>query len=209
MKRAISLLAGLVIIFTSPAATAETSYRYWSYWLQTDGVWISASAGAAATPVVDGTVQGWRFVAAGAALDETAEPSVNPSFAEICASTEGSADTVRMGLVIDFGTPADAGSNTTPPEVETHCVEITETASSMQALVEVVELREEAGFVCALNSYPEVGCGESIEVVDTVEPSIGSETESLTDQNSLLPFAIVVFILAGLIWILKKRGLKE
>jgi hypothetical protein len=114
-----------------------------------------------------------------------------------------------MGIVIDYGTTADAGTDITPPQVETHCVEISATASSMKALVEVVDLREEAGFVCALNSYPEVGCGESIDAVDKVEPVVGSETESQTDPSLLAPFAIAVFISAGLIWILKKRGHKE
>jgi hypothetical protein len=111
-----------------------------------------------------------------------------------------------MGIVIDYGTAADAGMGITPLQVETHCVEISTTASSMQALVEVVDLREEAGFVCALNSYPEVGCGESVEVVDKVEPVSGSDTESQTDPSSLAPFAIGLFISAGLFWILKKRG---
>jgi hypothetical protein len=208
MKKIILMLAGLTMLIINPAS-GESSYRYWSYWLQMDGVWISASAGAAATPVVDGSVQGWRFVATGAALDETAEPSINPSFAEICGNTQSSADVVRMGIVIDYGTAADAGMDITPPQVETHCVEISTTASSMQALVEVVDLREEAGFVCALNSYPEVGCGESVEVVDKVEPVSGSDTESQTDPSSLAPFAIGLFISAGLFWILKKRGNKQ
>lgn len=208
MKKIILLVAGLMVFIINPAS-GESSYRYWSYWLQTDGVWISASAGAAATPVLDGSVQGWRFVATGAALDETAQPSINPSFEEICGTNTGSADVVRMGLVIDYGTSADAGTDITPPQVETHCVEISATASSMQALVEVVDLREEAGFVCALNSYPEIGCGESVDVGEKAVPMNGSDANSQTDTSSFVQFAIAGFVIAGLIWIFKKRGKKE
>jgi hypothetical protein len=206
MRKVFIFLISFLVLATS-SASAETSYRYWSYWLQTDGVWISASAGAAAVPVVDGAVQGWRFVETGAALDESAEPSITPSFSDICGDGESKTGNVRIGLVIDYGTSADNGNSATPPQVETHCVEISAASSSMQALVQVVDIREEAGFVCALNSYPEKGCGEAVETSNKPETSSNESTSS--EPTSLLPLITLAFLSIGFLLLMKGRGKSE
>jgi hypothetical protein len=207
MRKAFVFLISFTVLLATSSASAETSYRYWSYWLQNDGVWISANAGAAAVPVVDGSVQGWRFVETGAALNESAEPSIRPTFLDICGDGETSTDNVRIGLVIDYGTSADNGNTDTPPQVETHCVEISAASSSMQALAQVVDIREEAGFVCALNSYPETGCGEA--VVTSSNPETTNDESTSADPASLLPLLTLAFLSIGFLWLMKVRGKTE
>src|SRR5680860_1125683 len=118
------MLAGVAI--AAPAQAA--AYRYWGYFQLTNGAWAFAPTGSAQTVPKDGSIEGWRF----AVGDEssTRAPRATPTFDDLCASTTAAAGTKRIGLVIDYGRPADSADGTQPPAVRATCVAVPEKATS-------------------------------------------------------------------------------
>lgn len=154
------------------ASTAEaTSYRFWAYWLGTDSGWSFSNQGASRRPA-DGTVDGWRFAVSQAA-SSTIPPRHSASFARLCGSTPPQEGKKRVGLVVDFGTSADAPGGETPPALLATCVVAPPDANGYAVLAAAVQLRTEAGLICGMNGYPETECG--VPVADpTASPSATS-----------------------------------
>ena len=108
----VTALAGAGIAMAAvPAEAATSAYRYWSYWYAGPAAtaWTYGPIGPAGHPVVDGAVEGWRFVVA--APNPDAPPprhSASTAFKDICAGTARPTGKVRVAVVVDFGTAADA-----------------------------------------------------------------------------------------------------
>ncbi len=165
-------MAALVLaamVGTWGASNAEaTSYRFWSYWVGSDSGWTFSSQGASRRPA-NGTVDGWRF-AVSEASSSTTPPRHTASFARICGATPPQEGKKRVGLVVDFGTTADAPDGETPPALVTTCVVAPEDANGYTVLASAVQLRTDAGLICGMNGYPETECG--VAVADpTASPS--------------------------------------
>ncbi len=157
------------LVGTWGAATAEaTSYRFWSYWVGSDEGWSFSNQGASRRPA-DGTVDGWRF-AVSEASSSTTPPRHTASFSRICGSTAPHDGKKRVGLVVDFGTSADAPDGETPPALLTACVVVPQDANGYAVLATAVQLRTDAGLICGMNGYPATECG--VAVADpTTSPS--------------------------------------
>ena len=116
------------------------------------------------------------------------------SFQQICGSTEPVEGKKRVGLVIDFGTDADAPSGQTPPNGPVaRCVVAPTTANGYEILASVTSLRVDAGMICGVAGYPTSGCGEAVKSPKPTknpqpDPSSsnagGSSTPSANPQNS-------------------------
>lgn len=162
----------------SPGALAHVTaaaYRYWTFWVGTDGGWSFATAGPASLVPEDGAVQGWRFAVTTQAGTASSQPRTAASFADICAGTPTEAGRKRVALVIDAGEPGEAPAGQQPQPQSATCVVADLDATGYQVLRSVAAVRVEGGLVCAIDGYP---TGECAPVVDDPVPApSGSASE--------------------------------
>ena len=160
------MLAGVAI--AAPAQAA--AYRYWGYFHLEKGAWAFAQSGPAQFVPKDGAVEGWRFAVA----DESSvrDPRATPTFDALCAATKVAAGTKRVGLVIDYGRPADSADGTQPPAVRATCVAVPEKATGSDVLVAAgTTLRLSKGLTCGIDGWPSTGCGEKVNPVPAAAAS--------------------------------------
>lgn len=177
----------LAVLGTAGQAQA-VGYRYWSFWdrnstagtADTADTWVYATQGPSTARPSDGDVQGFRFSVSEDSKD-SAKPRGAADFATICAKTPAREGSKRVGLVLDFGTAADAPAGSTPPRPRTACARVDEDATTADALAAVAKpLRYDTNaLLCAIAGYPSTGCGEPVSGDrPTASTSPGAETES-------------------------------
>lgn len=178
-----AVAAALMGTVAATPASAESAYRYWSYWLVQDDAWAFAQEGPATRLPADGDVEAWRF----AISTQSGDPALAPgmaapaAFDEICGDTATSADTKRIAILVDFGTTRDAPDANTPPAPVAACASVAADATSMQALSSAFDLRIEDGLICAIDGYPATGCAD---VVDTAQLPVTTEADDTTTEAS-------------------------
>ncbi|MFI6769975.1 SCO2322 family protein [Streptomyces sp. NPDC050355] len=157
------LLAGTVTGLAAGPAHAQ-EYRYWSFWDGgRGGSWAYATQGPATVRPADGAVEGFRFtVSADSAA--AGKPRAAADFDAICRETPAKDGRKRIGIVIDFGTAADAPGGERPPQTRTECAQVAEDASAGEALAAVArQLRYDPNaLLCAIAGYPETGCADQV-----------------------------------------------
>ncbi len=145
--------------------TGPGSYRYWAFWEgeQSGGAWSYATKGPSVLRPEDGAVLGFRFALSEDSKDAS-KPRGDASFDAACARTEAQKDRKRIAISIDFGTAADASGGDTPPKARTACAQVAEDASAAEALADVAKpLRYNSdALLCAIDGYPDRGCGEQV-----------------------------------------------
>lgn len=153
--------ACLSALTLAPAQAA--AYRYWGFFQLTGTTWAFAQKGPDQTVPKDGTVEGWRFAVA----DESSTrfPRAVLTFDQLCGATPAQAGKKRVGLVLDFGRPADAADGATPPQPKASCAVVPTDATSSAVLATAGEVRAEKGLVCAIAGYPATGCGGAVKEV--------------------------------------------
>src|SRR6478735_7464317 len=153
--------ACLSALTLTPAHAA--AYRYWGFYQLTGGAWTYAQKGPDQTVPKDGAVDGWRFAVA----DEssTRYPRAVLTFDQVCGSTPAEAGKKRVGLVVDFGRPADAADGATPPEPKALCAVVATDATSAAVLAVAGDVRTEKGLVCGVDGYPTSDCGGAVKEV--------------------------------------------
>ncbi|MFD3310672.1 SCO2322 family protein [Streptomyces sp. NPDC058694] len=163
----------LAVLGTAGQAQA-VGYRYWSFWdlnstadtgdtADAADTWVYATQGPSTARPSDGDVQGFRFSVSEDSKD-SAKPRGAADFATICAKTPAREGSKRVGLVLDFGTAADAPSGSTPPRPRMACARVGEDATTADALAAVAKpLRYDSNaLLCAIAGYPSTGCGEPV-----------------------------------------------
>jgi hypothetical protein len=177
------LLPALVAVSASSADAA--SYRYWSFWTaNASGSWTYSNVGAASTRPNDGDVQGWRFAVSTGANSSTIAPRTAGSLDALCAGQPPVADKKRVGLVVDFGTRADAPPGEAPPTSRTFCVLAPVKASGASVLLQALSARTKDGLVCGINGYPRTECAV---VVTDARPSATPDNSPETTQQPAAP----------------------
>lgn len=175
-----ALLAGLLLALVNPPqAAAAGAYRYWGYFHLTGGAWTFATKGVEAEVPADGAVEGYRFAVADMQL--TRPPRAVLSFEQICGSTPAQSGRKRVGVVIDYGRPADARTAVNPPAPVALCAVADPAANAAKVLGAVAAVRIESAMLCGINDYP--GSGPCTEPVATV-PSAAAAPET---PASILP----------------------
>ena len=170
MRAAITLFLVVLAGGAIAAPAQAAAYRYWGYYQLTNGAWAFAQAGPAQSVPKDGTIEGWRFAVADESSTRT--PRTTPSFDALCASTAVKAGTKRVGLVIDYGRPADAADGAEPPALRAACVAVPEKATGSDVLVAAdATLRLDKGLTCAIDGWPAAGCGEKVDPVPAAAAS--------------------------------------
>ena len=165
------ILAGEVL--ASPAQAA--AFRYWGYWHLEKGAWAFAQTGAAQVVPMDGSVEGWRFAVG--QENSIRDPRVTPAFDALCAGTPITAGSKRIGLVLDYGRPADSADGAAPPAARATCVTVPDRATGADVLAAGATLRLDKGQTCGIDGWPATGCGLP---VDPVSPAAASPDTDIT-----------------------------
>ncbi|MFF8292502.1 SCO2322 family protein [Streptomyces sp. NPDC016309] len=165
--RSLTLLLAVCAVLLGVAGPARAAgYRYWSFW-ESDGgrgAWTYATQGPATARPADGDVNGYRF-AVSADSQDAQRPRRAPGFAAICGTAPAADGTKRVGVVIDFGTAADAPDGAgRPPGPRAACARVRADATAAEALAAVAKpLRYNSqALLCAIAGYPRTGCGEQV-----------------------------------------------
>jgi hypothetical protein len=160
------VLAALVAACLSALTIAPAhaaAYRYWGFYQLSDGAWTFAQKGPDQTVPKDGSVDGWRFAVADEA--STRYPRAVLTFDQLCGTTPAQTGKKRVGLVVDFGRPADAADGATPPEPKALCAVVATDATSAVVLAAAGDVRTEKGLVCGVDGYPTTDCGGAVKEV--------------------------------------------
>lgn len=196
-RAALLVMAALTLLATAAPAEAA-GYRYWSFWERDGSRWTYATQGPATARPDDGAVEGFRFAVSEDSGDAS-QPRGTADFGTICADTAAVRGKKRVGLVIDFGTAADAPSAQRPPVRRTACAVVPDDATAADALAAVAKpLRYDTNaLLCAIGGYPEKGCGEEISAQGASDggPSLGL----------LAGVGVVVVVAAGAFWQARRR----
>jgi hypothetical protein len=144
----------------APSAAQAAAYRYWSYWLGTDGGWAFANVGPAFRVPTDGTLEGWRFSVSG--VEGNHSPSIAADFDSVCASTPATDGRKRVAVVVDPGLASHAPDGEQPPGAWAMCVVAEPRATGYDVLRAAVTVRTDRGLICAIGGYPARGCAEVI-----------------------------------------------
>lgn len=166
LRLAAVVLAALVgLVGVAPSASAETAYRYWSYFTGEGTTWTAAMTGPADVVPAEGSVQAMRFAVHGTAARE---PRTAPDFAAVCAGTEPSPEGARVAVLVDPGVAEDAPEGGAGPGGPTAtCVLAAPGDTAKDVIAAVAELREgDGGLVCAVGGYPATGCGDEAPGTD-------------------------------------------
>lgn len=165
----IAILVTLTGVAVAAPAQAA-SYRYWGYFHLSKGAWTFAQTGPAQAVPAEGTVEGWRFAVADEA--SVRMPRATPTFAAVCASTAVTAGSKRVGLVIDYGRPADSADGATPPSPKAVCVTVPVKATGSDILVAGgATLRIDKALTCGIDGWPATGCGDPVAKVSAAAAS--------------------------------------
>lgn len=163
-----SIFLTLLLLLTSmlvlpSAEAAGKGWRYWGYFQSAPGksTWVAAITGPT-VDIADGAVEGWSFVFSSDDIPSIA-PKVKPNFNAICGKTKADADTKRIALVVEFGSPAWAPKGEKPAKTITRCVRTAKDSQGIDVLGQVVKIRAAAsGLICGFNGFPAKECGVEI-----------------------------------------------
>lgn len=158
-------IASVVALFAfTPAAHADSAYRYWGYFTSTDGTWTFAMKGPADLVPADGSVEGWRFAVTTDAMASPPAPSAAADFATLCKGIAEQTGKKRVAVVIDAGPAAIAPSGETPPAPVSSCAVVDAGASGLQVLESAAKIRVDKGLVCGIGGYPATECAPSVDI---------------------------------------------
>lgn len=156
---ALAVAFAALILPAAPASAAD-SYRFWGFFQQDAGKWAFATKGADQIVPADGAVDGWRLSVGD--MTVTHAPRAALTFDTICAATPAQSGKKRVGVVLDFGRPADNETGATVPQPRAQCAVVDAKATSAAVLAAVAPVRAEKGMVCAVENTPAGGCGVKV-----------------------------------------------
>ncbi|MFI6155811.1 SCO2322 family protein [Kitasatospora sp. NPDC051170] len=203
----VPVLAVLVVLAGAGAAEAA-GYRYWSFWRGADGGWAYQQQGPAVAVPADGAVDGWRFAVSPDGGQDAAKPRTGADFATVCAGTPAQQGRKRVAVVLDFGTPEDAGSAGPPPEQRTLCASVAPSATSAEVLAAVAPpLRYDTnGLLCAISGFPKAGCADQLgSAAQPAGAAPGSSSSSGPNLGLIAGGALVAVLAAGAVWQSRRR----
>ncbi|MEV5957576.1 SCO2322 family protein [Streptomyces sp. NPDC051987] len=194
------LLAALTLCAAVAGPAAATGYRYWSFWERDGARWTYATQGPSTARPADGAVEGFRFAVSEDSSDAS-RPRGTADFGTICARTPAVGGHKRVGLVLDFGTTADAPSGERPPARRTACAVVSADATAAEALAAVAKpLRYDTNaLLCAIGGYPQRGCGEEV-AAGTGAGAGGRASDSGPSLGLLAGAGVVALLAAGAFW---------
>ena len=153
-----------VLVGLAGSAQAADGYRYWNYFHVQGGTYAFAQTGPGDFRPKDGAVEAYRYGLSSSAKGLAPRTAATTySFADLCKGTHAAGGEKRVGVLIDYGTAADADGGATPPKPRGACAVVPTAATGQQVLDKVADLRAEKGLVCGIDGYPVKGCSVTVK----------------------------------------------
>lgn len=219
------LLAGLAVVGSAGAASAEDAYAYWLYYTVADGKLVyQETAGPATFVPEDGGIEAYRYAAA--VFPPKQAPRIDlekVTFDAVCGDTEAETGKKRVAVVIDYGIDGDApAGGPDAPDPVAECAVVATDANGLQTLQSVAKVRTgDQSSLCAIDAYPSGGeCfaaapkesaadGDPVTVTIAGDDADGTGKGDDEDTNTLLyaGFAgIFVVLVAGGAFLARRRS---
>ena len=204
------VLVGLLVGTSGGTADAASGYRYWNYFHVTGSTYTFAQTGAAGYTPKPNSVEAYRYGTSTTAkgLPPRADLATY-TIGKICGDTKPGAHQKRVGVLLDYGTAADA-QGATPPKPRAACAVVAKDADGQQVLDAVAKVRVAKGLTCAIDGYPASGCGDQVtnasaptkeqHVAFSLPKSAGAATSTDTGGSStplVVGAAVLVVLLVG------------
>lgn len=219
----LAVLLGLALSVLLPATAADAAaYRYWGYYQLNGTTWTFATKGPDQTTPADGSVEGWRFAIGS---EETSRfPRATPTFEQVCGTTKAGADEKRVAVVIDYGRSADNADNSQPPAAVGRCAVVATSATGLEVLSKVAEVRSDKSLICGIDGFPATGCGDEVKTVSaeakaadtpvslklpsakTTQPAAASEDDSHTGTYVGIGIAVLAALGAGAVALRRRQS---
>jgi hypothetical protein len=196
LTSALTLALTVLLLATgSGPAQAADGYKYWNYFHVENGAYVFATTGPADFVPEDGTVEAYRY-GLSSASDGLRPRTEATTYAvdDLCADEKAQTGQKRVGVLIDYGTPADAPKGATPPEPRAACAVVPDKANGQQVLDAAADLRLEKQIVCGIDGYPVTTCSVTVknapapateQAVDFAMPaSKGTAAQAASDEGS-------------------------
>lgn len=159
--RALAGVGAAVILaaVAMPPAHAETTYRYWSYWVGGDA-WSYSARGPGFRVPPDAGVEGYRFVVSPKDGSQASPPTTASTYEQLCPGQPAPpAGQKRVAVVLDFGAPGIAPVGETPPATSVQCMTVDQGATGLQTLQTFAQLRfHSSGLICGIAGFPATEC---------------------------------------------------
>ena len=222
------LLTGPLLVAGTGAADAAVGYRYWNYFHVTGGTYVFASTGPADFVPRDGSVEAYRY-----GLSSTAKglaprtDATTYAVDDICKGVSAKAGEKQVGVLIDYGTPADAGRGEQPAKPRAACAVVPRRANGQQVLDAVADVRLDQQLLCGIDGYPVRTCSVTVknappaakqQQVDFAMPATsqasssgGAPVDDAGDEGGGVPWPLVgvaaaVVVIGGGALALGRRG---
>jgi hypothetical protein len=168
----VSVLGALAptLLVAGPASAAD-GYKYWNYFHVQGAKFAFAQTGPSGFVPKDGAVEAYRYgLSSTAAGLPPRTDATTYSFDKLCAGTKAQSGQKRVGVLIDYGTTADADGGATPPDPRGACAVVPTNANGQQVLDKVSDLRVEKSLVCGIDGYPVKGCSVTVKNPPAAQP---------------------------------------
>jgi hypothetical protein len=152
-------LTGLLLAVGAGSANAADGYKYWNYFHVQGSKFVFATTGASDFTPKDGAVEAYRYGLSSAA--DGLPPRTDPTtytFDDLCAGTKPKDGEKRVGVLLDYGTAADASGGDQPPKPRGACAAVPTKANGQQVLGAVADVRTQKSLTCAIDGYPVKTC---------------------------------------------------
>jgi hypothetical protein len=204
----VALFAVFGMVVSSGATAKAESFTYWSLWVEADGKWAPSQQGASELEVTDQSVLGAKYLESEVELTTSDAPEIRPDYATLCPDLPAAEGQVRVAVILEYGGADLAPEGTNPPGNTTECVTIPEPVTASVALENADSVTaDSAGFITAINGYPEGASGAS--VTPSAVP-VGDPDDQGTNSWLIIVVGIVVLAILIAIFYLRsqKRGAK-
>lgn len=157
------LLSTLLVRAGAGAAHAADGYKYWNYFHVKAGRYVFAKTGPGDFVPANGSVEAYRY-----GLSSTAAglaPRTAPTtyaVDDLCKGSSAEAGEKRVGVLIDYGTAADAAKGEKPPEPRAACAVVPTKANGQQVLDAVADIRLDKQLLCGIDGYPVKSCAVTV-----------------------------------------------
>lgn len=158
------LLAVLFVAGTARTAEAADGFRYWNYFHVESGKYVFAQTGPADVTPKDGAVEAYRYGLSSTADGITPRTDATTyTVQDICKGTTAKKGQKLVGVLLDYGTAADADGGRTPPDPRAACAAVPTNANGQQVLDAVADVRLDKGLTCGIDGYPVKGCSVTVK----------------------------------------------
>ena len=167
-RRIGALFSVLLFAFVLVASTSGTAhadgFKYWNYFHVKGGKYAFATTGPSGFKPPNGSVEAYRYgLSSTAAGLPPRVAATTYTIDDLCANTKAKSGQKRVGVLIDYGTAADAANGAKPPKPRGDCAVVPTAATGQQVLDAVADVRVEKQLVCGIDGYPVSGCSVTVK----------------------------------------------